>query len=133
MTELRDLAEMLNAATGASRELDAEIANATGWRLVWNDVFDISVREWVDANGIYKAQENAQPNFTSSIDAALALVERLLPGWEWSVWRCGEVCGATVYNTPKDEIEPSISSHAPTAPLSILRALVAALIAQGDE
>lgn len=104
MTTLKELAVMLDEAAGPSRDLDHAISFATNW-------------------------EGSHDRWSSSIDAALALVKRLLPGWEWSMWRVGETCGATVYNTPEDEI----SNHAPTAPIAILKALVSALIAKEAE
>jgi hypothetical protein len=104
---------MLDAATGPSREIDAAIYCA----LVW---IDPPVR------GV--------PSYTASIDAALALVERLLPGWAFNVCfrddgdTTGDDGGWSVEFRRPYEWLPF--STATTAPLAILKALVAALIAQ---
>jgi hypothetical protein len=105
MTPLNELAAMLDAATGPSREIDREISFISNWA------------------GPYSP-------WSSSVDAALALVERLLPGWEWDielnqgVFFCALLQIATAY------ADGTHCADAPTAPIAILKALVAALIAQ---
>ncbi|MHB1086117.1 MAG: hypothetical protein ACYCZ0_00010 [Minisyncoccota bacterium] len=72
------------------------------------------------------------PSYTASVDAAIALVERLLPGIFWVVGK-----GKT------REAEPPFGCHllfgsdeiigdgeAPTAPLAILSALLTALLSE---
>jgi hypothetical protein len=108
VTQLQSIRDRVANATGPDREIDYAI--------------------YTYSTGLWRTDDF--PAVTSSIDAALALVERVLPGWEWSVWASGGVFGATIYNTPEDEIEPCVSAQAPTAPLAILKAFVAALIAQ---
>jgi hypothetical protein len=71
MTQLSSLIERLERCEGADREIDLAIFMATA------EMESFSV--W-------------RPNdptlfFTASIDAALALVERKLPGWGWQVHR----------------------------------------------
>lgn len=58
---MNTLIEKLKAATGPSAELDGEI-----WLQFGSDA------------GVGRAW-----NYTASIDAALALVEEVLPGWSW--------------------------------------------------
>lgn len=104
---LADLQARVEAATGPDRELDGAIEVAIRWleagrvglkpehRAPWKSdkfgsVFDVSVS--------YAAQP-----FTRSIDAAIALVGRVLPGWWWKVGTCSvsdDACIAPDYNSP---------------------------------
>ena len=71
----------LEAATGPSRELDAKIARAVGWR----ERDGMLHREWISP-----AHRVAElPFFTKSLDAAMTLV----PEGDWSgeiMWRFGD-------------------------------------------
>lgn len=77
-----DLIERLEKAEAGSRELDCEIGlivrtNGRGEIVQWGN------GEWViqDAGGPYVVDD-----FTTSLDAALALAERVLPGWSRGVF-----------------------------------------------
>ena len=113
MSDLTELLERVKAATGPDRELDGNIYNAlkpdyAAWAAMernttfffWRDVFP----------------------YTGSIDAALALVERKLPGWEWQVRRTGYAELHHPTHHLKDEI-----GRAATPALAILAALLSAL------
>src|SRR5712664_179299 len=63
---MTSLLSRLQSATGPSRELDAEIALANGWRQLTHDL-------WRKGDNV--AEE--PPRYTESIDAALTL----LPSW----------------------------------------------------
>lgn len=114
MTTLHELRDMLDKAEGPSRRLDQAI------QFTLCDDHASYIRE-----------------FTASIDAALELVGRKLPGWRWDVgnpfWRDGIfVCrlarpGASDWSSSLVE-----SADAPTAPLAILKALIAAKIEEGE-
>lgn len=72
-----DLLERVGAATGPDREIDAEIA----WACLeedWSSGPERAVSEPF-------AHIKMLPEYTASLDAALALVERVLPGWLPSV------------------------------------------------
>ncbi len=60
---ITSLIEKLEGAGVGSRELDCAIWTATGG---WDHV-------------------ERPPTFSTSLDAALALVERVLPGWVWNM------------------------------------------------
>jgi hypothetical protein len=122
MTTLKELAAMLDAATGPCWELDADLA-------VVFDGMTFGVGMWgsmlVGPNGNFFPV----PDYTSSMDAVLALVERLLPG----CWH------RQTHNYPPGNHTCQIrviglcwfdAHNAPTPALAILKALVAALIAQ---
>lgn len=78
MTDLTELLARVEAATGPDRELDAEIfirvARDGDDSIVYNrQIEKVWIgRDWFDF-----------PRYSGSVDAALALVERVLPGW----WR----------------------------------------------
>src|SRR5712671_7711959 len=60
---MTDLLSLLQAATGPSRELDAEIALANGWTRLSHDL-------WRNGDDV----EEDPPLYTASIDDALTLV-----------------------------------------------------------
>jgi hypothetical protein len=135
MTTLKELAAMLDAATGPSRELDADLAEVVGLRIE-REHYTRYTQEW--APYIYDwmgCNKHPLPRFTSSIDAALALVERLLPGaitvhaqqWKHPTYERPESWTWELSIYPRGR---TTATYSPTAPLAILRALVAALISQ---
>lgn len=97
MTDLTTLIAKLEAATGPDRELDAEIAIALD-QIASRDFWSI---DYIKADMV--------PAVTGSIDAAVALAARVLPGWGWStqsfgedgaqgkVWKHGWYDGAVIY------------------------------------
>jgi|SRR5882672_10296542 len=79
------LLSRLQSATGPSRELDAEIALANGWKLI-NDAESL----WRSPTGRY----DWAPLYTESIDAALTLVPSLDKA-EGALWlKLGQFAGA---------------------------------------
>ena len=125
MTALKELAEMLDAATGPSRELDAELAVVFDGKTfgvgIWSSML-------VGEDGNFFPV----PDYTSSVDAALALVERLLPGattvhaqqWKHPTAERPESWTWELSIYPRGR---TTATYSPTAPIAILRALVAAL------
>lgn len=115
---LGELVERVKAANGPDREIGIDL-------LIRFDPFygkAASRSDGISAMLIL----NADP--TASIDAALALVERVLPGW-WvqhlgkvtTGWACRiETQGISIPKTTRP-------LYAPTAPLAILLALLSAL------
>lgn len=65
---LRALRECIERATGPNREIDEQV-----WKLCAPDAFKLY-------DGDTGEERHIGPNVTASIDAALALVERVLPG-----------------------------------------------------
>ena len=127
--DLSTLAERLEKATGPDREIDCLIFVATA-----ESPFESYYPDCVLAVlGGFRARVeiNEIPPYTASIDAALALVEAMLPPYGWS-WRVQHTLGSERASIWREGLrsEWSISLTAPTAPLAILRALVAALAAQ---
>lgn len=137
INKLRSLAHRLEKVTGPDREIDTDIAIMfkaipKGF-LICNEG---------DAFQRYIAQHDIvefwqAPAYTASIDAAVSLVERIAPEYCWTVDSNGGLCSAKLFHDG-DEGEDGwwdIGWHVGATPaLAILRALVAALIAQaGDQ
>ena len=110
LEQLRDIAARLEEATEGSRELScciAVVAPANAWPC-------------------------AYPKYSESIDAALGLVERTLPGWGIGIAidvDAPRLCQCRLRQSTQDD---HFEEDAPTAPLAILRAWVAAMIAQEE-
>lgn len=132
------LLERLKAAKGGDREIDGEIgSDLEGYPTRYQ-------RRGHDGEVYYD-----WPPITSSIDAALALVEARLPGWKISVFinhltghKKGEGARAELHSpklgrkTPEGFRWPKVSAvcyYAPTAPVAILIALLEALTALNPE
>ena len=106
MTELESLRERVGKATGPDRDLEWDIQQ---------ELFGI------DAVGFHET-----PHYTASIDAALGLVERKLPGMGWEL---------IAFDNREAGVQAVIGddmADAPTAPLAILKALLSALAAKAS-
>jgi hypothetical protein len=88
--KLNELLERVKAATGPDREIDGDLAEA------FDDapshlprVTDVG-RSWLWAEFVEPDSWETweAPEYTASIDAALALVERVVPGWCWRIGTC---------------------------------------------
>lgn len=144
MTEITELLERVKAATGPDRELDALILlHLNGWTLH---------EETNPKSGSFAFWEGEPWNsvchncsgweaLTASIDAALALVERCLPGWVVSDLcqnsrHAGDPWGCELsvyYGSDPSKNRSAFSGYDfPSAPLAILGALLTALIAQAE-
>lgn len=132
MSDVMELLERVKAATGPDKVLDTAIWEWTGVEL--SDAVQIEgartrVRETVEGLTTTRFYATA-PTYTASVDAALALVERKLPGWEWTVStdRSKTRFWSDMHRVvAKGELETVWGGRAPTAPLAILAALLSAL------
>lgn len=131
MTDLNELLERVKAATGPDRFLDEDIASEleNGWK--WNE----SARCFVTPEGFM----DTAPKYTASTDAALALVERVLPGAasERTAWRGHYRC--TLIETNEEgwhnggkHFRIEATSQA-SEPIAILAALLSVLISKGGQ
>lgn len=78
---MTNLLQTLQSADAPSRELDAEIAYALGWKDDMQYVPGHGWRHWyIDHD---EKTRFGLPTWTSSLDVALALVAEMLPGWTW--------------------------------------------------
>lgn len=128
---LSELIERVEKLDGPDRETDCEIAWLTDWNITgrhggqWRDAFP----QWRgDESRTNQAANNwGVPMFTASLDAAIALTERVLSGQEWSVGypdTLGSAWGK-VRTGPLQSIQDSAPSPAIALILATLRALSA--------
>jgi hypothetical protein len=127
IAQLEDLERRLKDATGPDRELNARITYITTPITQYYD----SMEAWLRTN---ISMSNARPPYTTSIDAALALVERMLPGYFLEHLGDNPTAHPKRAPVPMNEVAAELSNgmsfnegRAPTRPLAILLALVAAL------
>ncbi len=112
--ELKELLERLEKAKGPDRELDKAL-------IQYDNRDDIGVC-WCP--GVCKIPGKvcvAIPLYTSSIDAAVALVEQVLPGWDYGM---GSKGWGRVFNQ-----ERLVTECKRTIPLALCTALVKAKMA----
>jgi len=93
---------------------------------------DFPLDGWDDWHGV-RLMLGATP-LTASIDAALALVERKLPGWSVEIYIDSGTNGraAVKLSSPGTYSKDYWGWAAPTAPLAIIAALLRALLAKGE-
>jgi hypothetical protein len=132
-----DLLDRVEKATEGSRELDVLLGSLT------DDTYDLtrSLAEFVDKFGLAWAVDAANshssilyhtlPRFSASIDAALALVERLL-GHAATVELCTNIGSAqhscSIHLFEREE--PVVTENLRTPALAILAALLRAMLEQ---
>lgn len=121
MKDLADLIERIGGATGPDRRLDGAIAIA----------LTPGARTWIRGlAGGYKVgdEHKVADAFTASLDAALALVERVLPGWFIGVQQNRGVPAENAWSgilCPEDGDEVEIT--APTPALALLSSMLRAV------
>ncbi|MDO6966938.1 hypothetical protein [Rhizobium alvei] len=118
MSRYTYIIDKLREATGPDRELDWRIADALDIPYPW-----VKTDRWPPfAKG--SLLEKEIPAYTASIDACVALVERMLPGYDWGFGRDAGAFSAGLSESFHSKI---IECFGPTLPLAILRALFQAL------
>jgi len=134
---IAELIERLEKAEGPDREIDADILLALDqqpnehykepWRrpiLLSREQQRPGLLEYVEISGV---SARAAPAYTASLDAALSLVERKLPGVHWSVSNAAVKPRANVWMPqPTRPIMGPYSSGA-TPALAVCLALLRAL------
>lgn len=130
---IEDLVERVRGLTGPDREVDCRIAYTLDYEVEsmpasfrsYCDVHDLNWGEIArHANSHQSILRHSLPRFTASIDAALALAERVLPGWQVNLSTYGPFAEASV-----GAMDAFNRFRAPTAPIAILVATLATLIA----
>ncbi len=136
ITTLQSLRDRVANAPGPDRHADTLIAHGIdGWtikKIGGKPHFSHPEEVPVARDG----KPSNYPSYTSSIDAALALVERVLPGWEDFTgfnpdhyFNGKRGCAYCVLSL--DDKKYSVVAH--TRPLAIILATLDALIAQAKE
>ena len=81
---ITSLIEKLEGAEAGSRELDLDVAQALNMKLWGRRHPSNNSHQWMTEMA---GSSVPVPRFTTSLDAALALAERVLPGWYWRAGR----------------------------------------------
>jgi len=129
MTDLTALLERVRAATGPDIALSGQILCAlNGTRLLSAEFFYTGhIKVAAEKDGERWESTFADP--LVSIDAALALVERTLPGLEISLTRYGGAWDAEFARLDEPDMDGTSGPEpSPTPALALLRALLSALI-----
>ena len=142
--DIEGLIERLEAATVGSRELDGVLARHFGWHRVeprhtrskgggWiapEDFMGVNSDGSPRLDGLHGTEIHRDPpRLSQSLDAALALAERVLPGWVWEIRLDadgGSVQGAPVwwFEGLAAPDEGGVSADAKTAPLALCIAIL---------
>lgn len=94
--DMSALIARLEAAEAGSRELDAAVwAASNGYELFEHDGAGWRYRMKPDDIMRHERTGYISP-YTTSLDAALALAERVLPGWAWNIERWGKMTRITL-------------------------------------
>lgn len=117
---LKALAERVEGATGPSSDLDHDIH---AWMVA-------AVGTPMERDS-YWGPLSRRPPYSSSIDGALGLVERVLPGWSKDIYIADNGSAVKLASPLPRSVEHWGTSRT-TAPLAILAALLRALLAKGE-
>lgn len=82
------LLSRIEALTGPDRDVDAELLKSFDDEHDTITRFFDSIKGWQEINGLGSKTYSHPAPLTSSVDAALAFAEKVLPGW---FWRAGHV------------------------------------------
>jgi hypothetical protein len=92
MSDYSDIIERLGKATGRNRDIDVAIATTTTPK---------SAGSWIDQDHPWcndHPEDEEAAEYTASIDAAIALVERMLPGTELEMTNLYGMARVTLHN-----------------------------------
>lgn len=133
--ELRELIERVEVATEGSRELDAlVVCAARGWTFIRKESFGYVYQR--SSGGPVRSSGSDEAHVTASVDAALSLLELVLPGW--TVANIGQDDGKLWWAELREGFQTSysrvaISGKRPTPALAVLSATLRAIQATRSE
>lgn len=129
LARIEELIGRLEAARGPDREIDTSVWLAMGAKR--SVMGDLRLDHWLPMD--YR--------ITASVDAALALLERVLPGWmitnlcEWDDEKLRALGPWMAQVRPRGEVQvppPGSCMHAPTPALALVLSLLKALKERQD-
>ncbi|HAC01576.1 hypothetical protein [Brevundimonas naejangsanensis] len=136
--DLSALIARLEAAEVGSRELDALIWLRFNRPEYSGGVKALEMRGWYDGRGHMiletdtgeeVADDLGIGNYTTSLDAALALAEGVLPGWSWEIYTAYQIKGLMKYGCNLDEQD---TAYAFTPALALCIAILRAKQGEGE-
>lgn len=131
MTSPHDIIKRLEAASGPDRGLDRDIGLAiAGWH--YQHTAEHGDLIYVPEDDcLYPDHPGAMyPHLTESLGAAIALVERMRPGWSWEARRSGFGNGQAAIWNPMEQPAPGKTvraDHTSSPAIALLLALFRAL------
>lgn len=126
MTNLTTLRDRIAEAKGPDRELDGAITRH--FKLTRQTDFNTGLLIWNIGKAKYPSLDDEHPDFTASVDACLALIEKVLPGRQVNLHIYSDTM-AVAYFGAREEYRHSDDILQP-APLALLLALFNALEAK---
>ena len=125
MTNLEQLLDRVVKATGADREIDLAISILFPPHGEARKVSNaLAGTYWYDNE--FSSGSRLATGYTSSVDADIALIERVLPGWQINMHHYGE--GSTIAEASIGNRATAKPINAPTLPLALVAAALSALI-----
>ncbi|PVE25390.1 hypothetical protein DC522_05695 [Microvirga sp. KLBC 81] len=123
MSKLLELKQRVETAEGPDRELDYEIwAALHGWKIRRHG----NTRFFQTPDNYNSVRALRAPKLTSSLDAAIALLERMLPGWHIDLRRYSDGWYARVQERSY-AVQYPVSAQFGNAALALMHALLTAL------
>lgn len=113
MADYSDLIARLEKAEGRDRAIDADLIRTLAGG---------ASEHWYSAWGTHVTDDTV-PAVTASLDAAIALTEKVLPGWFWGVAAWPSTFKSHVTTLMASRVE----AHHPTAAIALLIATLKAL------
>ena len=126
---LRKLESRISEAKGPSQELNADIWVITGGPSRRNYHYWRGCQPKGESPTVRNYALDRAPNLTGSLDAAIALIERVLPGAEWQV---STLYGRATAELPlnQSELNNGVFRDDSNVSLALCLALIRALIAK---
>ena len=126
--------DRLRSAETGSRELDFHVyAESNNSELIghWRMTRRENPSDWLDLDEPSWPNSGVPP-YTASIDAALALVDKMLPGWDWEVGRYHRLTFQAVLWERGYRDKTQILGHGASPALAIVTALFTAIEAKEE-
>lgn len=143
-----ELVARLEAASVGSRELDGLLARQFGWHRIEPRHARNKAGGWIAPEDFLGLHGDGSPRFDSlhgtdihrdpprlsqSLDAALALAERVLPGWGVYLRSDADGQGAGLTYAKHSYVTPGHVEHKSSLPLALCIAILRAVAAQPDD
>jgi hypothetical protein len=127
---LSALLERVEGATGPDRALDEAISLALCVDHYFAQLADAPEGVGFEAYKFHGYADSSALRVTASVDAALALIGRVLPGVDPKIWRWRGQWGASLHDPENGSMVIAQHHYSPTPALALCAALLAAMIGE---